>query len=72
MAMFCDVILHALRLYLQVNAVGVEISGRVLVDNFRYFKGKRGLILILLKLINNSSSSNKGNHNREGGLDTRP
>ena len=25
----------------------------------------------LLKLINNSSSSNKGNHNREGGFDTR-
>ena len=26
---------------------------------------------IFLKLINNSSSKDKGNHNREGGLDTR-
>ena len=25
----------------------------------------------LLKLINNSSSENEGNHSREGGLDTR-
>ena len=29
------------------------------------------IVIRLLKLINNSSSSNKGNHNREGGLDTR-
>ena len=27
--------------------------------------------LVLLKLINKSWSSNKGNHNREGGLDTQ-
>ena len=28
-------------------------------------------VVIFLKLINNSSSKNKENHNREGGLDTR-
>ena len=61
MAMFCDVILHALRLYLQVNAVSVEISGRVLVDNFRYFKGKSGLILILLILAGTNSFFTKFN-----------
>ena len=35
-------------------------------DDFR-----SGCWNVILKLINNSSSLNKGNHNREGGLDTR-
>ena len=37
----------------------------------RVFSNVQCVISQLLKLINNSSSLNKGNPNREGGLDTR-
>ena len=43
-----------------------------LVDNIQGVSKVHGHFLyILLKLINNSSSKNKGNHNCDSGFDTR-
>ena len=52
----------------RLDAKPVFSASTAVVSVSRY---QKEFLATLLKLINNSSVSNKGNHNREGGLDTR-
>ena len=48
-----------------------DLWPRQSVHGWVLFLGIKSVYNDFLKLINNSSSSNKGNQNREGGLETR-
>ena len=48
-------------------AVPVSVPGKSYVDTFLYEKW----LNCFSQIINNLSSKNKENHNREGGFDTR-
>ena len=53
------------------NLLSTSANPMVLISFEYSFNPCHWYLLPLLKLINNSSSWDKGNHNREGGLDTR-
>ena len=61
--MVLDFIGHLVEFWRTLNAIGIDVTT---IGVAQQWKSKFSLPLELLKLVNNSSSLNKGNHDRDG------